>query len=173
MQPIPWSFPAGEASTATSIGRSVEAAVVRCAGEWRTGGLRLDAFTTAENADDVAALIRALGRSEGQFDWHQLRHVPWLRESLRDHGALIDRAIFAGTEGPDHTVKLPLQTDAALERLSRHLADNAADKAGPRQPAGANPARFRAAGQGTGPGDPKTAGSVGMASTMPRSSLFS
>ena len=125
----PWSFPAGEASTAASIGRSVEAAVRTCAAEWRAAGVRLDAFTTAENAADVAALIRALGVPKANLVG--ISYGTFLGFAiLRDHGALIDRAVFAGTEGPDHTVKLPLQIDTTLERLSRHLAGAAADTAG-------------------------------------------
>lgn len=115
-----WSFPGYQASTETSFNVSLEAAARRCAKEWRTKGVDLSAYNTAENAADVADLVQALG---GHANLVAISYGTFLAFAvLRDHDALIDRVVLAGTEGPDDTIKLPTQADVALKRLSRLVA---------------------------------------------------
>ena len=115
-----WSFPNWEASTEASFSASLEAVAARCAKEWRAKGVDLSAYTTAENAADVADLARALG---GHVRLVGISYGTFLALAvLRDHDELVDRIVLAGTEGPDDTVKLPTQADTALKRLSRLAA---------------------------------------------------
>lgn len=116
----PWSFPADQASTEASFNESLEAAAAVCAAEWRAAGVDLSAYNTAENAADVADLARALG---GRARLVGVSYGTFLAFAvLRDHSALFERVVLAGTEGPDHTLKLPTQADISLRRLSRLVA---------------------------------------------------
>jgi pimeloyl-ACP methyl ester carboxylesterase len=116
----PWHFPDDVASDETSVNRSLEQALGRCADEWRRAGVLLEAYNTAENAADVADLVRALGTPKARLVG--ISYGTFLGFAiLRDHAGLIESAVFAGTEGPDHTVKLPTQADAVLAGLSRRF----------------------------------------------------
>lgn len=118
----PWSFPNDQASNEGSFNASLEAAVLLCAREWRAAGIDPQMYNTAENAADVADLARALG---GQVRLVGISYGTFLAFAvLRDHGELVERVVLAGTEGPDHTLKLPLQADRAFDRLSAHVAAN-------------------------------------------------
>jgi pimeloyl-ACP methyl ester carboxylesterase len=116
----PWRFPQDEASTEASFNRSLEAAARVCAAEWRSKGVDLSAYTAAESAADVADLARALG---GKVRLVAISYGTFLAlQLLRDHAGLVERAVLAGVEGPDDTVKLPLQADRALHRFARLVA---------------------------------------------------
>ena len=116
----PWTIPNDQASTEGSFNASLEAAVLLCAREWRTAGIDLQIYNTAENAADVADLARALG---GRVRLVGISYGTFLTFAvLRDHGDVVERVVLAGTEGPDHTLKLPLQADRAFDRLSARVA---------------------------------------------------
>lgn len=116
----PWSFPAEEPATEARFNATLEAAAARCAGEWRTRGVDLTAYNTAESAADVADLARALG---GRVRLVGISYGTFLAFAvLRDHAALIERVVLAGTEGPDHTLKLPTQADDVLARFAARVA---------------------------------------------------
>jgi pimeloyl-ACP methyl ester carboxylesterase len=116
----PWSFPLDQASTEESFNASLEAAAAICAAEWRQHGVDLSAYNTMESAADVADLARALG---GRVRLVGISYGTFLGFAvLRDHGEVVERAVFAGPEGPDNTIKLPTQADAVLARLSARVA---------------------------------------------------
>lgn len=118
----PWTFPNDSASSEGSFNASLERAAALCAAEWREAGLDLASYNTADNAADVVELARALG---GRVRLVGISYGTFLAFAiLRDHGALIERVVLAGSEGPDHTLKLPLQADRVLEGLSRRYATN-------------------------------------------------
>jgi len=122
-----WSFPADSVATEVAINTSLEESLRSCSAEWRTNGIVLEAYNTADNADDVADLIQALGVSKANLVG--ISYGTFLGfAALRRHGKLINRAVFAGTEGPDHTIKLPTQADTALTRLSREIESASSDK---------------------------------------------
>ncbi len=92
-----------------------------CAQFWREQGVDLEAYTTEENADDVDALRQNLGVEKialwgGSYGSHLALSV------LRRHEAHIDRVLVNGVEGPDHTLKLPSDTQALLEHLDKKAA---------------------------------------------------
>ena len=44
---------------------------------------------------------------------------------IRYHGENLNRVVLVGTEGPDHTNKLPFTSDASLKRLAhQHRCSN-------------------------------------------------
>lgn len=114
------SLPSDQPTTETSLNAALSTMVSGCAAEWRAAGVDLAAYNTAENAADVADLARALG---GRVRLVGISYGTFLAFAvLRDHGALIERVVLAGTEGPDHTLKLPTQADDVLARLSARVA---------------------------------------------------
>ena len=126
----PLQVPTDRVLTEAGLNAAIATGLANCAAEWRAKGVDLDAYDTAENAADVADLARALG---GKVRLVTISYGTFLAFAvLRDHAAIVDRVVLAGTEGPEHTTKLPLQADRALALLSRHAAaDPAASKMTP------------------------------------------
>lgn len=120
----PWSLPMDQASDEASFNASLEAAATLCAAEWRERGVDLSAYNARESAGDVVDLARALG---GRVRLVGISYGSFLAFAvLRDHGEVVERVVLAGTEGPDHTIKLPTQADDVLVRLSARVAANPA-----------------------------------------------
>lgn len=87
---------------------------------WTARGVDPTGYTTAESADDVDDLRRALGYDRiSPVGYSYGSHL--CLSVIRRHGAALDRAIVGGAEGPDHTYKLPSAVDRALAELGRVL----------------------------------------------------
>ena len=89
----------------------------RCQEKWKAKGVDLSAYNTDENAADVSALIQALSYQKvilvgGSYGSHLGLHV------MRKFPDRVDRAIFYGVEGPDHTWDSPSGRWAALQRIA-------------------------------------------------------
>lgn len=108
----------------TTRARMIEAftpSAAACAETWRGRGVRLGGYTTVESADDLEALRRALGEERiSLLGFSYGTHLALA--AVRRHPASIERAVLVGTEGPDHTLKLP----SSAERQLRHLSALAA-----------------------------------------------
>lgn len=90
-----------------------------CAGYWRdVQRVDLNAYNTNESADDLEDLRKALGAKQLNL-WSISYGTHLALATIRRHPQSISRAILAGTEGPDHTYKLP-------GNIQKHLADLAA-----------------------------------------------
>ncbi len=101
----------------TALHPEVEA----CATEWRQRDVDLAGYTTRESADDLDALRRALGaHSLSLLGFSYGTHLGLA--AIRRHGDRIHRAVLLGTEGPDHTYKLPSTGDLQLRHLSFLMA---------------------------------------------------
>jgi len=88
---------------------------------WAERGVDPAGYTTADSADDVNDIRRALGYDRmSPVGYSYGSHLCF--SVIRRHGAVIDRAIAGGSEGPDHTFKLPDNVDKALAELDRTLA---------------------------------------------------
>ncbi|MGO1069386.1 alpha/beta hydrolase [Lysobacter sp. CA199] len=96
---------------------ALRATAKRCIAYWRREGIDLAAYTTAESADDIESLRRALGLPRISL-WGMSYGTHLALASVRLHGAGIDRVVLIGAEGPDHTLKLPLAADALLAELA-------------------------------------------------------
>lgn len=89
----------------------------RCITHWREKGVDLAAYTTAESADDLEDLRRALGVPRISL-WGMSYGTHLALATIRRHGAGIERVVLLGTEGPDQTLKLPSTADALLADLA-------------------------------------------------------
>lgn len=84
-------------------------------------GIDLSAYTTEENADDIDDLRRALGADKlNLVGFSYGTHLGL--SVIRRHGEHLASVALIGTEGPDHTFKLPTTYDTQLMKLSRMVA---------------------------------------------------
>ncbi|QQP98423.1 alpha/beta fold hydrolase [Lysobacter enzymogenes] len=88
-----------------------------CIAEWRKSGVDLAAYTTAESADDIEDLRRAMGLKRLSL-WGMSYGTHLALATVRRHGSSLDRVVLMGSEGPDDTIKLPLAADALLADLA-------------------------------------------------------
>lgn len=85
-------------------------------------GIDAAAYTTLESAHDIDDLRGALGAEKITL-WGISYGTHLALATLRAHGDHIDRAILAGVEPLDHTLKLPSDQEALLRSIS-DLAKN-------------------------------------------------
>jgi pimeloyl-ACP methyl ester carboxylesterase len=91
---------------------------VACATELRGKGIDLAAYNTEASADDLEDLRMAL--KAPKISLLGFSYGVHLGLSMaRRHPNSIDRVIFAGTEGPDHSQKYPHTFDLQLARLAQ------------------------------------------------------
>ena len=89
-----------------------------CASYWReVQRVDLTAYNSNESADDLEDLRKALGQRKISL-WTISYGTHLAFATMRRHPQSISHAILAGTEGPDHTYKLPSRIQAHLEDLA-------------------------------------------------------
>jgi pimeloyl-ACP methyl ester carboxylesterase len=89
-----------------------------CASYWRDiQRVDLTGYNTNESADDLEDLRKALGVPQISL-WSISYGTHLAFATMRRHPQSIHRAILAGTEGPDHTYKLPSNIQKHLEDLA-------------------------------------------------------
>ena len=96
---------------------SLRSALRTCLDSARTHGVDVMGLTTAESADDIAALARILHAQRvsllaGSYGTHLAL------AAMRRHPALVARTVLVGVEGPDDTFKLPARVDSVLESIA-------------------------------------------------------
>ncbi|PBS12398.1 hypothetical protein CMZ82_09585 [Lysobacteraceae bacterium NML93-0792] len=89
----------------------------RCIAYWRSEGIDLAAYTTAESAGDIEHLRQAMGLPRISL-WGMSYGTHLALASVRLHGAGINRIVLMGAEGPDDTLKLPMTADDLLADLA-------------------------------------------------------
>ncbi|MBC7842440.1 MAG: alpha/beta hydrolase [Gemmatimonadaceae bacterium] len=94
------------------------AALTDCITQWTAAGVDVDGYTTRESADDIDDLRRALGVSQVAL-WGISYGSHLGLAVLKYHGASVSRAVFAGIEGLEQTVKRPALTDSLFVRVQR------------------------------------------------------
>ena len=88
---------------------------------FRSQGVDIQAYNTIESANDVDDLRKALGVDKlNLVGFSYGTHLGLA--CIRYHGAKLNRVVLIGTEGPDHTNKLPSTSDASLNRLAKLAA---------------------------------------------------
>jgi pimeloyl-ACP methyl ester carboxylesterase len=97
---------------------AVQQLAQRCLAHWRGLGLDPAAYNTAESAADLLALQKAL-QVEALSLWGMSYGTHLALAALKQPGLAIDRLLLMGVEGPDQTLKLPLQADALLARVGQ------------------------------------------------------
>jgi pimeloyl-ACP methyl ester carboxylesterase len=102
-----------------------------CLSQWSTQGVAIEGYTTRESADDLDALRRALGVA--QINLWGISYGSHLGLAmLKYHGDRVHRAVFAGIEGLDQTVKRPQLFDEMIGRAQQVIdRDTAAARSYP------------------------------------------
>jgi len=90
----------------------------KCFDRLRAKGIDPAAYNTLESADDLDDLREALGVEKITL-WGISYGTHLALAALRAHGDHIDRAILAGIEPLDHTLKLPNDQQVLLEEIAR------------------------------------------------------
>jgi pimeloyl-ACP methyl ester carboxylesterase len=114
-------FPLESVRTRESVMQLVRERQRACAAFFTSHGVDLAGYTTESSADDIDDLRTAIGAVKvtllgGSYGSHLIF------STLRRHGANIHKAIITGTEGPDHTVKLPSNEQKELEKIGQLVA---------------------------------------------------
>jgi CubicO group peptidase (beta-lactamase class C family)/pimeloyl-ACP methyl ester carboxylesterase len=95
---------------------SLRPAVAEARQQLESRGINLASYNTRENAADLEDLRRALGVEKINL-WAISYGTHLALAMMRQYPDSVHRAILAGVEGPAHSVKLPSQIDANLDRL--------------------------------------------------------
>lgn len=104
----------------TLIALSLDA-LEECGRTWRLHGIDPDAFDTLESVADLEALRGVLGAEKLSL-WGISYGTHLALATIRAHTDRVHRAVLAGVEGPDHTVKLPGQFERQLDNLEAMIA---------------------------------------------------
>ena len=91
------------------------------ADHFRSKGIDILAYNSVESAHDVDDLRKALGVEKVNLVGFSYGTHLGLA-CIRYHGMNLNRVVLIGTEGPDHTDKLPSTSDASIKRLSAIVA---------------------------------------------------
>ena len=98
-------------------------AAQHCAEYWRSHGIDLNAYNTVESAADLEDLRKVLGSDK--LNLLAISYGTHLGLTfIRNFSHSVNRAILAGVEGPDHTVKLPEYSENQLEKLYQLTAQD-------------------------------------------------
>ena len=88
---------------------------------FRAKGVDILAYNSVESAHDVDDLRKALGAEKlNLVGFSYGTHLGLA--CIRYHGKNLNRVVLIGTEGPDHTDKLPSTSDASIKRLAEIVA---------------------------------------------------
>ena len=91
------------------------------ADNFRARGIDILAYNSVESAHDVEDVRKALGAEKlNLVGFSYGTHLALA--CIRYHGKNLNRVVLIGTEGPDHTDKLPGTSDASIKRLSQIVA---------------------------------------------------
>lgn len=90
---------------------------IACAAHWRSLGVNLAAYNTNENADDIEDLRVSLGTDKVTL-WGSSYGTHLGLVFIRRHSNSVDKAVFAGVEGPEDTFKLPSAFIAQINIVS-------------------------------------------------------
>ncbi|HEV7843961.1 MAG TPA: alpha/beta hydrolase, partial [Pyrinomonadaceae bacterium] len=112
-------FPLDVAPTREELIRVTRERSSECAQYWRDyQRVDLSGYNTNESADDLEDLRKALGVKQISL-WAISYGTHLGLTTIRRHPQSIERAILAGIEGPDHTLKLPTNIQKHLVDLDR------------------------------------------------------
>ena len=101
--------------------RVIKESVKQAADHFRAQGVDILAYNSRESARDIDDLRRAL-KAEAVHVVGFSYGTHLALAYLRDYGRFINRAVLIGTEGQNHTDKLPLTSDASLRQLAQLAA---------------------------------------------------
>lgn len=101
--------------------RAYKERAIAAATYFRSQGVDIQAYNTIESANDVDDVRKALGAEKlNLVGFSYGTHLGLA--CIRYHDANLNRVVLIGTEGPDHTNKLPFTSDTSLKRLAKLAA---------------------------------------------------
>jgi len=114
-------LPSSDIAAPTTLTRDATIAYYRdglkhCFDRWTSNGADIDGYTTLQNAHDIEDLRRALGAPKLNL-WGISYGSHLGLTFMKYHPGSVSRAVLAGIEGLDETVKLPSETDAYFARV--------------------------------------------------------
>jgi pimeloyl-ACP methyl ester carboxylesterase len=109
--------------TEASLTAHYRAAFRHCLRQWRAAGVAVNGYTTAQSAQDIDDLRRALGVRKVDL-WGISYGTHLALAAMRAHPDSIGRAALASVEGMSQTVKLPGHLDRAYRRIDAALGDS-------------------------------------------------
>ena len=116
---VPAAAPTGPVfATRDSIIAGYRHDLLHCFDRWTAQGVAIDGYNTRESAADLDALRRALGVEKISL-WGISYGSHLGLATLKYHGPGIHRAVFAGIEGLDQTVKRPAVFDELVGRVQQ------------------------------------------------------
>lgn len=127
VEDCPWQhgLAAGQTAEPSQYLAELSALALRCVEFWRAQGVDLEAFNSKESAHDIELLRRALGVDRVSL-WGMSYGTHLAMAAMRYHGSHIERAVLMGVEGPDDSLKRPLDADRLLQQLDRQLRNSPA-----------------------------------------------
>jgi pimeloyl-ACP methyl ester carboxylesterase len=126
--PTPASLPADAFLSREKLTGYFQQAHVQAVEWFKKEGFDFAGYNSAESADDLNDLRTALGTEKmSLLGFSYGTHLGLA--TIRRHAAHIDSVVLIGTEGPDHTVKLPSTYDAQLRKISDLAAQDPEIKA--------------------------------------------
>lgn len=112
------ALPLDVAPTREAVIKELRENADSCKSYWRDiQRVDLTGYNTNESADDLEDLRKALGVNQISL-WSISYGTHLAFATMRRHPKSIHRAMLAGTEGPDHTYKLPSNIQKHLEDLA-------------------------------------------------------
>lgn len=90
--------------------------IAKCFDDWKARGYDIDGYTTLESARDIEDMRRALGVRKLNL-WGISYGTHLGLAMMKYYPGSVRRAVLAGIEGLDETVKMPADTDAYFARL--------------------------------------------------------
>ena len=113
-------IPLQEALTDEKLKTVLVEAANACQDYWKSQGVNLSSYNTDESALDINDFRKAFGYdkiilSGGSYGSHLGLHT------IRKFPDIIERAIFYGIEGPDHTWDVPSYTLNTLKRIAKTI----------------------------------------------------
>jgi pimeloyl-ACP methyl ester carboxylesterase len=112
------SLPLDVAPSREAVIKALNENARECISYWKDiQRVDLTAYNTNESADDLEDLRKALGANQISL-WSISYGTHLAFATMRRHPKSIHRGILAGTEGPDHTYKLPSNIQKHLEDLA-------------------------------------------------------
>ncbi|MEW6733867.1 MAG: alpha/beta hydrolase [Acidobacteriota bacterium] len=111
-------LPTDKSPTRDELLRFIRDRSRNCAQYWQDQGVDLSGYNTNESADDLEDLRKALGVEKISL-WSISYGTHLALTTIRRHQRSIHKAILAGIEGPDHTLKLPSNVQQYFVDLDR------------------------------------------------------
>ncbi|MCI0485592.1 MAG: alpha/beta hydrolase [Blastocatellia bacterium] len=115
--PAPASLPADAFLSEEKMLAVVREASSPAIESFKKRNIDLAGYNSVESADDINDLRLALGLEKiGLIGFSYGTHLGLV--TIRRHSKHLDSVVLVGTEGPDHTLKLPSTYDAQIRKLS-------------------------------------------------------